>query len=199
MMAAATAIAVGSTASLGVITGVSGSTTWPFGPPASCVPGALTGPTVYAWDEQQGVTTSGVFVDMVNNPGSSGGAISGVISGTFDSHFLHLEDYSGAGPFNGTATFSGVIIGVIFVNTTLDSTDASFGWGGTTYPTGYPFRGLSSQSSFSISGNTIKFSLFALSPVPEVVQIRVLTHPIPAPGGLAALGMSGILFARRRR
>lgn len=181
------------------ITGVTGAATWLGVAPTSCFPGALTGPTVYAWDEQQNVFTGGVFVDMVNNPGSSGGAISGVIGGNFDSHFLHLEDYSGVGPFIGSVTFSGPIIGVIFVNTTLDSTDAGFGALGTAYPTGYPFRGLNSQSSFSISGNTLKFNLWSISPVPEIVQIRVLTHPIPAPGAMALLGLGGLCVARRRR
>lgn len=198
-LAGCAAMGMGATLASAAITGVTGSTTWLGSPPASCVPTTLMGPTVYAWDEQQNVSTSGVYVDMVNNPGTSAGAIPGVIAGAFDSHFLHLEDYSGVGPFSGSVTFSGQIIGVIFVNTTLDSTDVQFGSGGTTYPTGYPFRGLNTQSSFAISGNLLKFNLFTLSPVAEVVQIRVLTHPVPAPGGLAALGMGRILFARRRR
>ncbi|MBX3390818.1 MAG: hypothetical protein KF691_15320 [Phycisphaeraceae bacterium] len=192
-------VILSATASQAAITGVTGSATWLGVAPPSCVPGALTGPTVYTWDEQQNVFTGGVFVDMVNNPGSSGGAISGVIGGNFDSHFLHLEDYTGVGPFIGSVTFSGQIIGVVFVNTTLDSTDAGFGALGTAYPTTYPFRGLNTQSSFSISGNTLKFNLWSISPVPEVVQIRVLTHPVPAPGPLALLGLGGLCVARRRR
>lgn len=183
----------------GAITGVTGMTTWLGTPPVSCVPGALTGGTVFTWDEQQNVPTSGVFVDMTNNPGVSSSPIPGVIAGAFDSHFLHLEDYSGVGPFSGSVTFSGNIIGVIFVNLTLDATDALFGAGGTTYPTGYPFRGLNTQSSFGISGNTLKFTLNALSPVPEVVQIRVLTHPVPTPASAALLGLGGLVAARRRR
>lgn len=183
----------------GAITGVTGMTTSLGTPPVSCVPGALIGGTVYAWNEQQNVLTSGVFVDMTNNPGVSSGAIPGVIAGNFDSHFLHLEDYSGVGPFTGSVTFSGQIIGVIFVNLTLDATDALFGAGGTTYPTGYPFRGLNTQSSFGISGNTLKFTLNALSPVPEVVQIRVLTHPVPTPASAALLGLGGLVATRRRR
>ena len=188
---------IGSAAS-GAITGVTGSATWLGSPPVSCVPGALTGGTVSAWDEQQNVFNSGVFVDMVNNPGSSTGAVSGVLAGSFDSHFLHLEDYSGVGPFGGSVTFNGTIVGVIFVNLTLDNTDAVFGSGGTVYPTGYPFRGLNTQSQFSILGNTLKFNFNAISPVAEVVQVRVLTH-IPAPGGFALLGMGGLLAGRRRR
>lgn len=95
-------------------------------------------------------------------------------------------------------TFSGTIVGVIFINTTLDNTDVQWGAGGTIYPTGYPFRGLSTQSSFSILGNQIKFNLMAISPVAEVVQIRVLTK-VPAPGSMALLGLGGLVMARRRR
>ncbi|MBL8874202.1 MAG: PEP-CTERM sorting domain-containing protein [Phycisphaerae bacterium] len=192
------AIAAGAGAASAAITGVTGSTTWLGTPPVNCSPSFLMGGTVYTWDEQQNVSTSGVNVDMVNNPGTSSGAIAGTISGNFDSHFIHLEDYSGAGPFSGSVTFSGTIVGVIFINTTLDNTDVQWGAGGTIYPTGYPFRGLSTQSSFSILGNQIKFNLMAISPVAEVVQIRVLTK-VPAPGSMALLGLGGLVMARRRR
>lgn len=189
---------VGCTSASAAIVGATGATNWLTSAPANCSPTFLMGPTVYAWDEQQNVTTSGVFVDMVNS-GPSSGAIPGVIAGTFNSHFLHLEDYSGAGPFNGSVTFDGPIIGVIFNNLTLDATDATYGAGGTIYPTAYPFRGLGPQSSFTVSGNTINFSLMWISPVADVMQIRVLTHPVPAPGPLALVGLGGLAMARRRR
>lgn len=88
------AIAAGAGAASAAITGVTGSTTWLGTPPVNCSPSFLMGGTVYTWDEQQNVSTSGVNVDMVNNPGTSSGAIAGTISGNFDSHFIHLEDYS---------------------------------------------------------------------------------------------------------
>ncbi|MGH7243167.1 MAG: hypothetical protein ACREJD_07105 [Phycisphaerales bacterium] len=200
MMFGAAGLVIGSTMASAAISSVTGSTTWLGSPPANCTPSFLMGPTVYAWNEQQNVSaSSGVFVDMTNNPGTSAGAIPGVIAGNFDSHMLHLEDYSGAGPFSGSVTFSGQIIGVIFVNTTLDNTDVQFGSGSTIYPTLYPFRGLTAQSSFAIVGNTINFNLISVAPVATVVQIRVLTHPVPAPAGAALLGMGGLVAARRRR
>src|SRR6185436_6438919 len=139
-------------------------------------------------------------VDMVNNPGTSSGAIPGVISGSFDSHFIHFEPIPGIIGAAGTVTFSAPIIGVIFVNSTLDNTDAVFGAGGTTYPTLYPQPGLSAfpASTFSINANTLTFNFQATVPTAFVDQVRVLTH-VPGPGVLAVMGMAGVLGGRRRR
>jgi len=197
--AAGMVMVAGMTTASAAITSVTGSTNWLTTPPVSCVPFALNGPVAFTWDEQQNVTTSGQYCDMVNNPGSSGGAIAGVISGMFDSHFISYQDYSGLPPAVGTVTFNAPIVGVIFVGTTLDGTDVQWGAGGTTYPTLYPFRGLNFSSSFSILGNTISFNLSTISPVIEVVQIRVLTAPIPTPGPMALLGLGGLVACRRRR
>jgi len=196
--AAGTMMVVGMTTASAAIFGVTGSTNWLTTPPVSCVPGALNGPLAFTWDEQQNATTSGQYCDMVNNPGTSAGAIAGVISGTFDSHFISYQDYSGLPPAVGSVTFTGQIMGVIFVGTTLDGTDVQWGSGGTTYPTLYPFRGLNFSSAFSISGNTITFNLSTISPVIEVVQIRVLTA-VPAPGCAALLGLGGMVACRRKR
>jgi len=138
---------------------------------------------------------------MVNNPGTNVTAISGMISGAFDSHFLHFEPVPGAIGAAGTVTFSGPIIGVIFVNSTLDNTDPVFGAGGTTYPTFYPQRGLSAfpASTFSINANTLTFNFQATVPTAFVDQVRVLTHPVPGPGVLALLGLGGLVVGRRRR
>src|SRR5436305_1456407 len=109
-------VGMAASGALGSITGTTGATTQ-ISPPPACGPGQLTGFTASAWDEQQNVPIStGIFVDMVNNPGTSTGAISGTISGAFDSHFLHFEPTPGAVGAIGTVTFSGQIIGVIFIN-----------------------------------------------------------------------------------
>lgn len=185
----------------GAITGVTGQTTWLGSPPASCAPGALTGFTANAWDEQSGVGSSALFVNMTNNPGTNLTAIPGVIAGTFDSHFIHFEGIPGVINAQGTVTFSAPIVAVIFRNTTLDATDALLGAGGTFYPTGYPFRGLSSNppSSFSINANTLTFNLNSLAPTMEIDQIRVLTHHVPSPGAATLAGLGALAAFRRRR
>ena len=188
-----------STASASIV-GVTGSTTWLGSPPAACGPFQLVSANAFAWDEQQNIPLT-LACDMTNNPGNSGSPIPGVISGLFDSHFIHFDGATGVTNAIGTVTFSGPIIGVIFTPNTLTASDALAGSLGTVYPTGYPFRGIntSTPSFCSINANTITFNLNAFPTVGEVAQIRVLTHPAPAPGSLAVLGAAGLVCGRRRR
>jgi hypothetical protein len=178
------------------ITGVTGMTTWLAVPPAACTPGALTGLTAYAWDEQQNTPLS-LIVDMVNNPGNSGAPIPGPLTGNYDSHFIHFEPIAGAIAATGTVTFNNPIVGVIFRPLTLDSTDVPAGSPSTTYPTLFPLRGISGNSFFSILGNTITFTISPTA-APGLGQIRVLTQ-VPAPATAALFGMGAIACGRRRR
>ena len=182
------------------ITGVSGQTTWLFASPASCVSGGLTGFNAFAWDEQQNVSLTNTFVNMTNNPGNMGSPIPGLLNGSYDSHFIHFQGIPGVISAQGNVTFNGTIVGVAFVNTTLDATDPLVGAFGTVYPTTYFPRGTNTlqPSFFSINGNTIHFNLAALSSVGEVAQIRVFTQ-VPSPGPIALLGLGGLVAARRRR
>lgn len=170
-----------------------------IGPPASCVPGALTGQNAFAWNEQQNVFVNSL-VDMVNNPGSSNAPTPGVVNGIYDSHFIHYDNQTGTGPAIGTVTFNNPIVAVIYKGTILDSTDASPGALGTVYPTGYLWRGLATapNSFVTISGNTLTFTLDTFSPVYVVDQIRVLTQA-PTPGSVALLGVAAAMGMRRRR
>lgn len=160
----------------------------------------MNGFNAYVWDEQQNINVTGVFANMVNNPcPAPGSAIPGLISGNIDSHLVHYENYTGAPGGVGTVTFQDQIVGVIFLANDLDNTDATLGAGGTVYPTTFPFRDLTFNSStFSISGNTMSFQLDTLSPVLGVVQMRVLTQ-VPTPGAVAVAGLAGLASIRRRR
>jgi uncharacterized protein (TIGR03382 family) len=182
------------------ISGTSGQTTWLGTPPLTCSVGTLNGMNAYVWDEQQNINVANVFVNMANNPAPTpGSAIPGLVSGNVDSHFVHYENYTGAPGGVGTVTFQDPIVGVIFLATDLDNTDASLGAGGTAYPTFFPFRDLTFNSStFSINGNTMSFQLDTLSPVLGVMQMRVLTQ-VPAPGAAASLGLIGLAAMGRRR
>lgn len=178
---------------------VTGQTTHLGSPPLDCTIGMLTGLNAHAWDEQQGVPVLSQPVDMVNNPGTSGGAIAGSLTGIYDSHFLHWDLAAGVPSASGTVVFSAPIDGVIFLGTSLDSTDASLGAGGTLYPTTFPFRDITtSPSSFSINSNVLSFN-FTISPIAGVMQVRVLTRHVPAPGAALVAGLAGLAVIRRRR
>lgn len=178
---------------------VTGQTTLLGSPPLDCTIGMLTGLNANAWDEQQGIPLTSQPVDMVNNPGTSGGAISGSVSGVYDSHFLHWDLAAGVPSASGTVVFSAPIDGVIFLGSSLDSTDASLGAGGTIYPTLFPFRDITtSPSSFSINSNVLSFN-FTISPVAGIMQVRVLTRHVPTPGAVTLAGLAGLATMRRRR
>lgn len=183
----------------GAILSVGGQTTLLGAAPADCTVGQLTGMNAFAWNEQTNQSFGALNVDMTNNPGTSAGAIPGVLSGTFDSHCLHFEGIPGVIGANGTVVYSAPIRAVIFRNVNLNSTDSSLGSGTTIYPTGFPFRTIGGTNSFfSINANVLSFNLFSISSVPRVVQIRVLTDaPTPGAASLGALG--GLVCLRRRR
>ncbi|MCE7975263.1 MAG: hypothetical protein DYG92_13215, partial [Leptolyngbya sp. PLA1] len=181
------ALAVCAAPALASITAVSGSTTWLNTPPASCTLGSLQGFTAHAWDEKQNTLFTNLWVDESQNPGSNSGAIPALLNGPFDSHFLHFEPLPGAIGASGTVTFSGPIVGVMFVNTSLDNSDVMCGSNSTLYPTTYPLRGLNSASTISYTGNVLTFNLWAAVPTNDLAQVRVITHPVPAPGPAAAL------------
>jgi len=192
-------LVLGATAASASISATSGATNWLGSPPPSAVTGFLMGPLAYAWDEQQNVFTTGVYCDMLNNPGNSGSPVSGTIIGAFDSHMIHFQQPTGAAGVTGSVTFSGQIIGVMFVGLSLDNTDATFGSFGTLYPFADPGRGLNGFSNFSINANVLTFNFTTIVPNKDVIEIRVLTHPVPAPGALAMLGLGTIFSVRRRR
>jgi uncharacterized protein (TIGR03382 family) len=182
----------------GAIAFVTGQTTFLALNPANCTLGMLTGNTAFAWDEQQGVNWTGL-VDLNNPPATDVTATPGIVSGMFDSHFLHFDHAVGIPGVSGTVVFQQPIAAVIFRTLTLDNTDATFGALGTTYPTLFPFRDIGvSGSSFSAAGNTLAFN-FNISPIISVTQIRVLTHHVPAPSAAAVAGLAGLATLRRRR
>jgi MYXO-CTERM domain-containing protein len=168
-------------------------------PPPACVPGALTGFIASAWDESQNRLFSALPVNESQNPGGNVGAVPAILSGTYDSHLIHFEPLPGAIGAIGIVTFSTPIAGVMFINTTLDATDASCGAFGTVYPTGFPPRGLNAASNFSYAGNVLQFQFAVAQPTNDVIQLRVLTHSVPAPGAVGLAAMGGLLVARRRR
>lgn len=184
-------------ASYGSISGVGGMATQLFTPPVSAMPFALTGPTVYAWNEQTNVPVS-AFLDLSTNPSNSGSPVNGFLNANVDSHFIHCEDYSGMA-IMGTVTFSQPIIGVIYRDLWIDATDAGCGAGGTLYPTTVPQRGAGAASWIGINVNVLTFIYQPTPGIPGLEQARVFTHAVPAPGAMALAAIGGLLTVRRRR
>jgi len=190
------------TAANAAITSVSGSTFWHLTPPVSAVAGALVTPVAHVWNEQQNVTVAGQAVNTVGPGGFTGSTpYTGTVSGTFDSHFVHFDLASGVGVVGGSMTFSSNIVAVIYQDTLLDLTDPTFGWGGTTYATFMPFRSHGAAlngSNYFIIGNTMQFTL-AADTTTRMIELRVLTQAVPAPGPLAMIGLGGLVATGRRR
>lgn len=196
---ALTALAALALPASAAITSTSGGVTQ-IGPPAACGPGQLTSLfQAFAWDEQQNVTTTGVICDETQNPGGSAAPTFGVLTGVYDSHFIHFQGI----PINnaaGSVTFNGFIVGVMWNNIFLDISDGQSGALGTIYPTGYPFRGILAPNATSVvvNANVLNFNFQNFFTPNDLAQIRVFTQ-VPAPGACGLLAAGGFLAARRRR
>jgi hypothetical protein len=187
------------------ITGVTGMATWLGTPPLSAQQFALTGMTAYCWDEQAGVSTAAAAVNLQANGTYTGfSPFTGVLSGTFDSHFIHFDPAPNAGVVTGTVTFSGTIVGVLYDESFLTLTDGAFGAGGTVYDTGNPLRSLSASvlgnNVLTINNNVLTFTLMTGVPgqANRMDEVRVFTQ-VPAPAGASLLGLAGLAGLRRRR
>ncbi len=183
------------------ITGTLGQASWLLTPPASALPGALPGTPAYCWDEQTNVNYSALAVNMNTNGFFTGNTpYFGLVSGSFDSHFIHFDASAGVANAQGTVFFSSNIIAVIYDNVLLDNTDGSLGAFATTYPTFNPGRSESlilGQSSVLVSGNMLRFDSW-ISPANYMCELRVLTHAVPTPGAFALMGIGGLACVRRR-
>jgi hypothetical protein len=187
------------------ITSVSGQAVL-IAPPVNATYGSLPGPPVMCWNEQSGVSSTAVLVNTVGNGTFTGGSYGPTVAGgVFDSHMLHFDASTGVAAAQGSVTFNGNIVGVIYENNLLDISDGPLGFGGTTYATGDPFRSMTSilgTTSYSVSGNTLNFTLWANSSPAwpnKMVQLRVLTDAVPAPGVAALLGLAGLAGRKGRR
>jgi len=175
-------------------------------PPTNAQYTALPGPPAFCWDEQSGVSSTALLVNTIGPGIFTGGSYGpSLAAGVFDSHMIHFDASTGVAVVQGSVTFSGTIIAVIYENNLLDISDGLLGAPGTTYATGDPFRSQASAlgaSSYTVAGNTINFSLWANSVAGwpnKMAQLRVLTDgTVPAPGAAALLGLAGLVRRRRR-
>ena len=167
--------------------------------PANCLPGTLNAFNAWAWDEQAGITLTGMPIDLSTNPSNTFALVPGFLTGTVDSHFLHFDGLPGT-TISGSITFSSNIVGVQYRDLWLDASD-SIASTGTIYPTSMPMRGfanLTGADFLDINGNVLTFHMTAPG-LPDLEQARIFTHAVPAPASAALLGLGGLITARRRR
>lgn len=187
------------------ITGVSGTTTWLGANPPNAQAFNLTGPNVYAWDEQAAAVNS-IGINLFGNgvyTGFSPYFAGFLTSPGVQSHILHYDPVNNPIAAAGSVTFSGTILGVIFDESLLTATDGVLGSLGTLYDTGNPARSFGGNilgnSSLTIAGNTLNYQI---TPSPgqinRMFEIRVLTL-VPTPGAVSLASMAGLLTLRRHR
>lgn len=204
-LASLTALSLVAAASNAAITGNTGMTTYLATPPVNAQQFALTGITAYCWNEQTNVNSSATVVNLTAPGTYTGpGANVGVVSGLFESHFIHFDPSPTPGGVGGSVSFSAAIRAVIYDENLLTISDGPFGAGGTTYATGNPFRSTNGNALggnvITFAGNTINFQLGVFpGQVNRMVEIRVLTDVVPTPGTGALALASTLLAARRRR
>jgi hypothetical protein len=186
------------------ITGNGGMTTL-IGAPLNAQQFNLVSPNVSCWNEQSGVTSSATVVNLTA-PGTYFGTAPnlGIISGTFDSHFLHFDPGAAPAGAGGSVQFSTAIRGIIYDATLLSNTDATFGSGGTLYDTANPLRSLLGNALggnvLTFAGNNLNFQIGTGNPgqINRMIEIRVLTDAVPTPG-TGTIALAGTLLAARRR
>jgi len=187
------------------ITSNAGSTTFLGTPPVNAQQFNLTGTTAYCWNEQTGVSTSATPVNITSNGIYSGPAVNfGVVSGIYDSHFIHFDPSPTPGAISGSVTFSGTIAAVIYDAGLLSLSDGLFGNGGTTYDTGNPLRSMVGNvvgsNGLTVAGNTLFFQIGVFpGMVNRMVEMRVLTVSVPTPASAALASLGGLVALRRRR
>lgn len=116
------------------------------------------------------------------------------------SHLIHMDtDTDVHMLIEATFTFDQPILGVIVTRNGLVATDVDLGFATTLYSL-IPYRGVELDAYDRVSVDLETNSVWVrLRQSTEIDEVRVITGVVPAPGSLAALGMTGLLAGRRRR
>ena len=138
---------------------------------------------IFAFTEMLGLTLGKDIAVDITSAGSysePGDLTPGSIAATtvVDVYFLHFDPVTGLVNLSGSITFDQDIVGVIVLSDSLDATDRTLGFPGTTYPTGLTTRGLEFGGDFSdfitLSEDLSTISIDR-SATTGVDQIRIIT------------------------
>ncbi len=145
---------------------------------------------VFVFAEKQNVSVTNLMTDL-----------QGPVTGAVNSYLLYTDQMGtgGSTTYDITVSSDQRILGVITTSALLDTTDTTFGLGGTKYPFGDGSRGQENRDFTTLSGNTLTLHNVTSGNVDE---IRVFTAAVPEPGSIALLvgmGVSGTAFLRRRK
>jgi len=125
-----------------------------------------------------------------------------VFAGTqVDSYFVHFDGVGNTSQSAfGSITFDRAIIGVIFTDASLDSSDPVVGNLATIYPTGLQGRATGHGIDDITLSEDFRNLSFNMEVNPWVDQIRILTSvPIPAATWLFGSGLLGLVGIARRK
>ncbi len=194
ILSAAAALLVASSFASAAISSFTSNVTQLFSPPVADFP-ALVGPFAQAWDEQQNRSGT-VFADHIG-PGNNTFPSPGILTGTFDSHFIHWSNVPGF-QITGQVNFNNPVIAVAWGDNFLNLTDGAWGDPATLYPTGNVGRGINPAAVVVVFGNSVNFEYHGVTGAIEIEQMRVWTL-VPAPGACSFAALGGLAALRRKR
>jgi hypothetical protein len=181
----------------------------PILPPPSVLAGALENQTDgYVFIESLKVLAAPLPVDIDTSGlyNSSTPFAAGVIAAGTPvlSYMIHHEAVDGQiSSISGSFIFPHPVLGIIYTDAGLDSTDAILGHAGTSYPTGLAFRGFdvtypTLPDTIFWSGNQVTISVQSNAQL-VMDQLRIVVSiPEPSTLLLGGLGVVGLLAIRRR-
>jgi hypothetical protein len=144
---------------------------------------------LYAFNEQANAT-------LLANITPSFGPV--LVAGTrYNSHFIFFDPAPNRTVL-GRVTFDAPILAVLGLTAQMNASDASFGLAGVTYLTPAA-RGLESNDSFTVSGNTLMVDWVASTPGDYIRVLTAAAVPEPATWMMMILGFGLIGASMRAR